>query len=349
MKSGNKQDTNRRDEQKNKIKIMAISYQKVDLKGNKLEEIQAEIFHSNDTVGKGYVNFADNIKAGTLFTENKINVSAQPYTGQALTSAGSIEMKDRFVYPFKFEYKQDFLQEDLRSSRFAESMAKGAWNIESNEFGSKVLFNYGPKVSADAEVKFWNSITATTKSFIAGSSYSAGVKAYAAALPVGNFDGVIANVLAQDGVLQTPNMITGTAITPANIAAEYAKVFSAQNIGSLLDSTDGGPVYFYAPLNHKQLILIANNSVGAAQQINFFNSGDTFSYNGVEIKFVPLMADVILAHKMDRVFWCTDLLGDENMFNVDKKSNDSDVQFVRCIYTLTAHVANIDKAVLYIK
>ena len=41
-------------------------------------------------------------------------------------------------------------------------MKKGAWEIESNEFNTKVLGMFAPKISADAERLFWGGIIPST-------------------------------------------------------------------------------------------------------------------------------------------------------------------------------------------
>ena len=53
------------------------------------------------------------------------------------------------------------------------------------------------------------------------------------------------------------------------------------------------------------------------------------------------------AQRKAAIFFCTDLLDDVNRFIVDKLTADSDVQFVRTIYTLAAHVGQTSKGVLY--
>ncbi|MFC4477422.1 hypothetical protein [Flavobacterium chungangensis] len=335
---------------------MALNYAALDIRGKAVEPILEQIYFSNNTIKNDYVTFNDNIKAGTIFTEAGVTVTAQLYTGQALTSQGSIDVTDRMITPIKLEYKQTFLQEALRNSRFNTTMKGGAWEIESSEFGSAVLAQFGPAISQDAENMFWSGISAATKTAIAGltagagqGSMTAATQTAVAAMTATPIDGVISRVLYDQSAVGKYIKVAGTTITSANIAAEYAKIYAAIPAEHLADTLS--PVYFYAPRNHRQLMRIANNSVGAAQQINFdFESSANDSkvfYNGVEIAFVPMPERYVYVQKKDAISWNTDLVDDINKFEVNKLQADADVQFVRSIYTLVANVGRAAKGVLY--
>ena len=70
---------------------MAISYTgPVTINGPTLVPILEEIFFMNHTIERNYVTFNDNIKAGTIITEESISVTAQTYTGAALSSSGTL-------------------------------------------------------------------------------------------------------------------------------------------------------------------------------------------------------------------------------------------------------------------
>ena len=337
---------------------MAISYTPVDIRGVAVEPILEEVLFANKTIGDGYVTFNDNIKAGTIFTEAGVDVTAQLYTGSALSSSGSINITDRTITPTKLEYKQTFLQESLRSSRFNRSMNPGAFNIESSEFASTVLAMVGPNVSQDAESIFWGGMTAATQTAIAAltagagqGSITAATKTAVAALTPGLVDGVFAKVLYDNAALGGYIKVTGTTVTAANIAAEMAKIFAAIPAENLNDTVS--PTVIYAPRAWKQLCYNANNAVGAAQQINFAINGSDFNssrvfYNGVELLFIPAPNNLMAyTQRKAAVSWNTDLLDDVNRFEVGKLVNDGDVQFVRSIYTLAANVGQATKGVLY--
>ena len=336
---------------------MAINYTSVDIRGKAAEPILEEVLFANKTVSEGYVTFATDIKAGTIITEAGVDVTAQLYTGSALSSSGSMNVTDRIVTPTKLEYKQTFLQEALRAGRFGRSMNPGAWNIESSEFASTVLAQYAPNISQDAENIFWGGITAATKSAIAGLTPGAGQGSITAAtqtavssITAGLVDGVFAKVLYDNSALGGYIKVTGTTVTAANIASQMALIYAAIPAENLADTVS--PTAIYCPRAWRQLARIANNSVGAAQQVNFEFDGSGADakcfYNGVEMIFVPTPNNLMAyAQRKAAIMWCTDLTDDINKFEVNKLTNDADVQFVRSIYTLAAHVGQATKGVLY--
>jgi hypothetical protein len=337
---------------------MAISYTSVDIRGKAVEPILEEVFFANKTINDGYVTFNSDIKAGTIFTEEGVDVTAQLYTGAALSNSGSMTITDRTITPTKLEYKQTFLQESLRAGRFGRSMNPGAFNIESSEFASTVLAQYAPAVSEDSEKIFWGGITAATKTAIAAltpgaaqGSITAATQTAVAGLTAGLVDGVFAKVLYDNAALGGYIKVTGTTVTAANIAAECAKIFAAIPAENLNDTVS--PTVIYAPRGWKQLCYNANNTVGAAQQVNFQISGNDFNsskvfYNGIELLFVPAPTNnLAYTQRKAAVSWNTDLVDDVNRFEVGKLVNDGDTQFVRTIYTLAANVGQATKGVLY--
>ena len=336
---------------------MAISYSSVDFRGKATEPILEEVLFANKTVSEGYVTFATDIKAGTIITEAGVDVTAQLYTGSALGSSGSMNITDRIITPTKLEYKQTFLQEALRAGRFGRSMNPGAFNIESSEFASTVLAQYAPNVSQDAENIFWGGITAAQKVSIAAltpgagqGSMTAATQTAVAALTAGLVDGVFSKVLFDNSALGGYIKVTGTTVTAANIATQVGLIYAAIPAENLADTVS--PTAIYCPRAWRQLARIANNAVGAAQQINFlFDTAANDSkcyYNGVEILFVPSPNNLMAyTQRKAAVSWNTDLLDDVNRFEVGKLVNDGDVQFVRSIYTLAANVGQATKGVLY--
>ena len=336
---------------------MAITGTQVDIRGAAVEPILEEVLFANKTISEGYVTFASDIKAGTIMTETGVDVTAQLYTGSALSSSGSMTVNDRIITPTKLEYKQTFLQEALRAGRFGRSMNPGAFNIESSEFASVVLAQYAPNVSQDAENIFWGGITSATKSAIAGltpgagqGSITAATQTAVASITAGLVDGVFAKVLYDNSALGGYVKVTGTTVTSANIASQMALIYAAIPAENLADTVS--PTAIYCPRAWRQLARIANNSVGAAQQVNFeFDSMAADAkcfYNGVEMIFVPTPNNLMAyAQRKAAIYWCTDLSDDINRFVVDKLTADSDVQFVRTIYTLAAHVGQASKGVLY--
>lgn len=338
---------------------MAISYTSpTTIYGPNLVPVLREIFFENETISGGYVTFNDNMKAGTLITNASISVTAQAYTGAALSSSGSITLTERAVTLTKLEYKQTFLDEAIRTSRFNQSMKKGAWEIESNEFNTKVLGLYAPKVSADAENLFWSGVTSTTKTAVAGltpgagqGSITAAAQTAFAALTAGLVDGIFSKAFYDNGAIGAYIKVTGTTVTYSNIATEVGKIYAAIPPKCLNQAND--PVYIYCPRAWKQICYIANNAVGAAQQINFVITGDNFAtskvfYNGVELKFVPTQNDLwAYANNVSRVMWNTDSMDDVSKVEIGKVANDGDTRFLRAIYTIHAHISDAANGVLY--
>ncbi len=328
------------------------------IKGPKLVPVLQEIFHENKTIASNWITFNDDMKEGTIITTSSVSATAQAYTGNALSASGSITLVDRVVSLTKLEYKEEFLEEAIRAGRFNQSMKKGAWEIESNEFNTKVLGMFAPKISADSERLFWGGIISATKTAIAGltpgagqGSITAATQTAVAGLTAGLVDGIFTKALYDNGALGAYIKVTGTTVTSANIATEVGKIYAALPEEMLQDPND--PVFIYCPLTWKQLIYNANNTVGAAQQINFVINGDTFAtsrvfYNGVELVFVPApLATLAYANRASRVMWNSDSHADISKIEIGKKSADSDVKFIRAIYTIQAHIADANKGVLY--
>ena len=337
---------------------MAISYTSpVTMNGPNLVPVIEQLYFENKTIGKGYVTFNDNIKAGTILTDELVTVTAQLYTGSALSSSGSIALTDRAVTLTKLEYKQTFLDETIRATRFNQDMKKGAWEIESNEFATKVLGKYGPLVSQDSETIFWGGVTSGTKAAVAllvpgagqGSITAAAQTAFAG-LTAGLVDGIFSKAFYDNGAIGGYIKVTGTTVTAANIAAECAKIYAAIPAVALNDDND--PVVIYCPRAWKQLVYNANNAVGAAQQINFLIEGTgadaRFYYNNVEMLFVPVPSNLwAYAHQKSKVMWNTDLLDDVNKVEIGKVANDGDLRFIRSIYCIHTHIATATNGVLY--
>lgn len=337
---------------------MAIAYTTpVTIYGPELVPVVEQLYFENKTIERGYVTFNDNIKYGTVITEELVTVTAQLYTGAALSSSGTIALVDRPAILTKLEYKQTFLDEAIRQTRFNTTIKKGAWEIESNEFATKVLSKYGPLVSQDAETIFWSGITATTKAAIAAltpgagqGSITAATQTAVAAMTAGLLDGVFATALYDNAALGAYIKVTGTTVTAANIAAQFATYYAA--IPPIVLNNDADPPIFYAPRAWKQLIYNANNTVGAMQQVNFLIEGKgtdaKFYYNNVEIVFIPTQNNLMsYCNQKSKVMWNTDLLDDVNKVEIGKVANDGDTRFIRAIYCIDAYIALAANGVLY--
>jgi hypothetical protein len=339
---------------------MALTYSPMTLTPEVAFPIVQEIMFVNKTLKNSLVNYAGGVKAQTVFTETAATVTGQKYTGLALAASGSLNIKDRVSTPAKVEYKDTFLMETLRGSRFGQTMPDGAWNTDSTDFNKAVLSLYGPKVSADAQLKFWSAITANQKTLIAAlvpgagqGSITAALQTKVAALTADPADvkGVFSSVILDGAALGAYIKVTGTVVTAANIAAECAKIYAA--IPPQVKEGDEKPV-IYAPYVWRDFIENANNSVGAASNKNFVINRDakgfaeSASYNGVEIQFVPItLADVAYCHVPSSINWVDDASSDVTKVQIEKIAPDSDQMFIRAIYTLDATVMNQYTGVLY--
>lgn len=328
---------------------MATTYNKVDIRGKAYERIYSEILFNNDTVSQNLVTFADNIKASTIITENTNSIVLQAYTTGAPSATGSIALFDTEITPVKVMAYDEFEYESLRLSRFNSTMTAGAFNYISTEFDRTVIQSLAPKISATYENNFWNGIKSTTKTAIANlgtASYTAAELSYSSNSTAGLVDGVVARMLynSDKSAVGGCVKVAGTTITSSNIAAEYAKVYTA--IPAVVLNTNETP-YIYAPRSHKQLINIYNISATYRDLFSVDMGANKYFYNGVEIKFVPLPENTIVAGLPSNFMWCTDLSSDFNKMEVDKIANNRDDYFYKNVATMYCHIVRQSQNVLY--
>lgn len=335
---------------------MAIAYNIVDLRGQVASPVIEEVLFENKTLSEGLVTFEEEVKNEVIFTEGNTTATMQAYTSGNPSSSGALTLFDVAVTPSKYMYYQTFDPNTLRPSRFKLDMKPGAWETLSTEFEQVVIGGmYSKKIAYDAELQFWSGITSAQQTTIAGltagtanTSIGADEKTVAAALTAGQFNGVVAsmmynawNATATAGV-GTRIKVDGISITSTNIAQEYARVYAAIP-AQLLAS--GLTPYIYAPKSHMQLINIYNTN--ATYRDLFSVNAGKYYYNGIEIKFVPLPENVVIAAAKEHLFWVTDLTSDVNKFEVNKVALNQDLLFVKHVGTIAAYVANQAMNVLY--
>jgi hypothetical protein len=311
---------------------MAISYNKVDIRGNALEPIFGELLFLNPTIKDSLVDFKDNIKAGTILTNNYNSVVAQAYTS-------GVE-----ITPVKVMYYDEFDMDTLRPTRFNSTMKSGAWNTASSEFEKLVLGYIGLKIALDAERMFWNGSTTATKTAVATAgtaSYTSRELTYVSGSTSNLIDGVVTKLITGASTVK----VAGTTITSSNIEAEYKKVY--QSILPVVLRGSEKP-YIYAPYSHEQFINVFNSSATYRDIFSADINAGKYFYNGVEIKFVPLPENVMVAGLPSRFLWLTDLMSDINYLQVDKIANNQDKLFYKAVFTEYAYVAQTEYAVLYI-
>lgn len=340
---------------------MAITYTPLHIRGVAAEPILEELLFENLTVQDNLVSFETDIKAETIFTEATADATMQAYTSGVPTSNGDLGAFDTVVTPTKVQYYQEFDPNALRFSRFKRDMRPGAYEVVSEEFNRVVIGGiYAKQISFDMESKFWNNATAATKTAVAAltagtgqASVGAAEKTLVAATASGLFDGVVTRMIYNSSnAAGTAGVggrvkVAGTTITSTNIKEEYDKVYAA--IPAVVLGGNTTPPFIYAPKSHKQLINIYNNN--PANYKDAFSVSDDktqYFFNGVEIKFVPLPENVIIAAKKEHIFWCTDLQADMNRIDMDKIAANRDDMFLKTNATITSHVANQAFNVLYV-
>lgn len=335
---------------------MAINYTVVDIRGVSASPVIEEILFENKTLSEGLVTFEEEVKNEVIFTEGSTTATMQAYTSGAPSTSGSLDLFDVSITPTKYLYYQTFDPNTLRPSRFKRDMKPGAWETLSNEFEQVVIGGmYSKKIAYDAEFQFWSGITSAQKTAIAAltagtlqTEIGADEKTVAAALTAGQFNGVVASMMYNSwNAAGTPGVgkrikVDGIVITSSNIAQEYARVYAAIPATVL---ASGMPAYIYAPKSHMQLINIYNTN--ATYRDLFSIQGEKYFYNGVEIKFVPVPENVIIAAPKEHLFWVTDLTSDVNKFEVNKVALNQDLLFVKHVGTIAAYVANQSFNVLY--
>jgi hypothetical protein len=293
---------------------MAVTFNGTKLPQTELAEIQLELYQDSATFRDRVIDIQEGHKSGTDVYESKVSVTFVAATTGKVTASGGIDAKvDKTPVNLSRIMVSDILEEStLLDTRFQRSMKAGAFNLVSSEFDNAILQQVTPAIGEGIENIIWNGATTATKVAIAAltpgagqGSISAGAQTLVAAMPVSLVDSMPAVILYNAsqskavpgaGLGNYRKVLTIAAVTSATIAAEYAKIYAGAD-QKVVNNKSVSPVIF-APLGDMQLIKVANNAVGAAQQVNFLVEGsgatEKISYNGVEIKFVPLVGFRVL-------------------------------------------------------
>ncbi|CAC9972911.1 hypothetical protein ACFFLS_06100 [Flavobacterium procerum] len=330
---------------------MAINYAG-GKKNPDLEEIQSELYADSKTLRDRVIDIQEGFKSGADVYESKVSVTMKAGSTDAVTADGTIDLSaiKTGVALKSIEYSDVIDDAVLFGTRFEKSMAKGAFNQVSDEFDKKVLIQVAPAIGEDLESHLWNGATTATKSAVAAlTGLSASFKAAVAAMPTSEFDSIPVRALYNDsnsktvagaGIADTVKL-TGTTYTAANIAAEYGKLYLGAP-DKVINATSSEPRIF-APLAHRQLIKIANNSVGAASNINFLVEGsganEVISYNGVKIEFHP-MVGVVMLTLPEYLKVLLDLSGDASYLEVDKMANGAQKRYIKNKQSIATWVTN---------
>jgi hypothetical protein len=325
---------------------MAIISNTIDLRGKVATPVLEELFFLNNTVGQGYVTVDTDIKAESIYSEAGADVWMQPFTCGVPVSSGDTLLKDYLITPVKVQYYSEFCPENIRFSRYKTTMQPGAWNILSTEFEQVVIGGvYANAISADIENKVWYGATSATKATVAGATgVTAALKAVIAASPTTLFDSLLTKEIWIDNTASLSIKVTATTITAANIKAEYDKLFAA--IPAVLLSQGDKTVYIYAPHSHRSMITIYDNNPANFKLAFAVNAGE-YSFNGIQIKFVPLPENTMIAAPKEFLYIATDLESDFTTMKIDKIASNREDYFIKSIMTLATHVGNQALNVLY--
>lgn len=346
---------------------MPINFTGTKRNHSELEEITQEIYSNSGTFRDNIIDIEEGHKSGTDVYESKVVVAMTALNTGEVTATGDIDLDANKtpVSLFTYNYEDRIDDNVLKGTRFEKSMKAGAFNVVSDEFDKKVLIQVAPAIGEDLENKIWNGATTATKAAIAAltpgagqGSITAAAQTLVAAMPTTLFDSIATKILYNDSQAKTTPgaglgdyvKVTGTTVTSSNIAAEYGKIYAGAP-EKVLNSTNTEEMpYIFAPRGDRQLIKIANNAVGAAQQVNFLVEGsgatEKISYNGVEIKFVPLVGFRILAPgKYLKLLM--DLSSDVSALQVGQVANGAMQRFIKNVGSIATWVVNQRYITLY--
>jgi len=345
---------------------MAVTFTGTKLPQTELAEIQQELYQDSATFREKWVDIQEGHKSGTDVYESKVSVTAKAATSGKVVADASIDLQAQKtpVTLVSIEFSDIIDESTLLDTRFERSMAAGAFNRISNEFDNAVLQQVTPAIGETLENMIWDGATAAQKVLIAAlvpgapqGSISAGAQTLAAAMPVNLVNSLPATILHNAsqskavpgaGLGDYKKVLTIAAVTAATIAAEYAKIYSTAP-SKVINNKTNVP-FIYAPLGDMQLIKVANNSVGAASNKNFLVEGsgtsEKISYNGIEIKFVPLVGFRILSDpRYLKVIM--DLTSDMSSLNIGEVGEGAMQRYVKNIQTITTWCTNQRYITLY--
>lgn len=341
---------------------MAIAYSGGTQNQTELEKIQQELYAESFTLREQLVEVNEGHKTGADVYESSATVAVSAHSTGPVTATGDISLNaNKTGVPLvKYQF-EDFMDEAaLKGTRFERSISRGAFNHVSDEFDQKVLVQVAPAIGEFVENMLWNGATAATKTAIAAltpgaaqGSVSAGAQTLAAAMPSNQFNSFPATIIHNAsnakgtpgaGLGDYQKILSIATVTSATIAAEYAKIYGGAP--SKVVNSKAEKAEIYAPIGDMQLIKIANNAVGAAQQVNFLVEGDRISYNGIKINFVPLVGFRILAIP-SYLKVLADLTSDVSSLNVGQVANGAQQRYIKNVQEMTTWVVGQKYITLY--
>ena len=331
---------------------MSVVFSGTKLPQSELAEIQREIYADWGTFRDGDVTINEGHKSSADVYESKVAVNMAAYSSGAV-AAGSdtLTVEKTPVSLIKVQFADTIDYNTLLDTRFERSMAAGAFNTVSTEFDNAVLVDISPAISETMENATWNGATSAQKTAIAAltpgagqGSISSGAQTLAAAMPTNLVNSLPATILYNDSISKASagaglgdykKVLSITAITSANIAAQYALLYATLD-PKVLKQED---ITIYAPLSHLQFIKIANNSVGAASNQNFLVEGDNVSYNGIKILFKPLVGFMI-ASPAKYLHILMDLTSDVSQLKTGENANGAETYWYKNVQAFATWCTN---------
>jgi hypothetical protein len=336
-----------------------MEYAPINFTGEHAQEVHEAVLEANRTAERKLLRTEDDVKNERLFTSVSGGVKWQKYKEKireadidALAAVNDLKFGDRKVTPKKIMAFDNWMYDKLRFTRFAKSMPAGAANIGSTDFEKAATSYLIPRMGKSYEALIYQSISADTKAAIAASAtVPASQKAWAAAQPVGEFDGLIARMISATdtevggGVVKA---VAGTTVSALNIVDEYAKIYNGIDDAEL----EEGNVKIFSPLADFKILQNANLQQSFRDKFVVSGSGkDTVvSFLNVPVEFVPTGGPRFSgkAGEDGDFLHATDLLSDSTTFIVKEVNNYSDDLFFKMVATADTTVLNSGKKVLYL-
>ena len=345
---------------------MPVSFSGTKLPQEQLQEIQREIYSDWGTFRDLDIDIQESFKSGSEVYESKVSVVQEAYSSGPVVDGSDTLTVDRTpVSLTKVMYRGTVDYNTLLDTRFEKSMQRGAFNTVSSEFDNYVLQDISPAISSSMEETLWNGATSAQKTAIAAltpgagqGSISAAAQTKVAAMPTGKFNSIPAIILYNNSQSKaTPGAGLGDykkvlsisePVTSANIAAEYAKIYATIDPKLIHDTAN--KTVIYAPLGDRQLMVIANNSVGAASNQNFVFEGTGMDakayYNGIEVRFKPLVGFRI-ATQPRFIKLLMDLVSDMSVLETGKMADGADKYYYKNVQAVATWVTNQRYITLY--
>lgn len=331
---------------------------------SELKDIQSEIYADWGTFRDKDVDIQEGHKSGTEVYESKVSVVMQAYSSGAITTGTDSLKVDRTpVVLTKIQFADTIDNNELLDTRFEKSMKSGAFNMVSTEFDNFILQDISPAISEEMESVTWDGATTAHKARIAAlvpgaaqGSISAGAQTLVAAMPtnlVSSFPATILENYSQSKV--TPGAGLGdyvkvlniaASVTASNIAAEYAKIFNAIDPKLITSKKKDEVPVIYAPLADRQMMITANNAVGAATNQNFVFANGKAYYNEIEVRFKPLIGFRI-ASPPKYLKILMDLVSDMSELKTGEMPAGAEQMWYKNVQTFATWVTNQRYIVLY--